>query len=174
MLFDLEKLIRSEVRRRVAVGHSLYEDLCQEARIAAWEIESKLDHDLPEAQQKSFVKHAIRWRITRAWHLWLRESLLVSVKAIREQRADFSKRVVGEDVLEKVASQEQSPEERTINSHLLGAALESAVQDVRDEKALQGLLAGVSCRTLGERLEMSSQGALNVRRRLLNRIKDLC
>lgn len=171
-----EKLIRREVTRRVSVDHPYFEDLCQEARIALFLIESKIDKTLSIERQRSYLRQAIRWHITKCWHIWLRESLLVSVKSLREKRAALDKRKYDESYLLEAVSMQRSPEEAAAESFQLEkviAAFEEAIKDNRDALAFKGFLEDVDTRTLGKRMNMSHQGALNVQKRLLERVKTI-
>lgn len=176
MQHKYEKLIRSEVARRVSYEHPFFEDLCQEAKVAVLSIESKIDKSLPEKKQLAYVRQAVRWHVTKVWHSWLRESLLVSVRSLREKRADLTKIDRGEDYLRDLVSPEPSPEESLIENDFqekLKMACEQSTQSERDKKALQGLLDGLDSRKLGKSLGMSHQGALNVQKKLISRIRKV-
>lgn len=154
--------------------HPYFEDLCQEARIALIGIESKIDKTLPVEKQRSYVRQAIRWSITKCWHIWLRESLLVSVKSLREKRADLDKRKYDDQYLSMAADPAPSPEEAAADSlafQKVYEAFQTAVKNNRDELALEGLLEDIDSRALGKKLNMSHQGALNVQKRLIDRAK---
>lgn len=177
MLYKYEKLIRREAARRVSPDHPFFDDLCQEARIALISIEKKLDTSLPSRTQFSYVRQAIRWHVTKVWHTWLRESLLVSVKSLRDRKADLTKKVDLEDAhLENFGDERPSPEDVVLEEDLLNKIMQAvleAAQDDRDKKAFEGFMEDLDSRKLGKKLGMSHQGAINVQQRLLGRVRTI-
>lgn len=177
MLYKYEKLIRREASRRVSPDHPFFDDLCQEARIALIGIDKKIDKSLPKKAQSAYVRQYIRWHITKVWHVWLRESLLVSVKSLRDRKADLTKKVDIEDAhLENMGDTRPSPEDIVLEEDLLNKvmqAVQEAAQDERDKKAFEGFIEDLDSRSLGKKLGMSHQGAINVQQRLLGRVRTI-
>lgn len=175
MSIDYDKLIRREVSRKVSREHPFYDDLCQEARIAVFLADQKLDKTLPLQKQTAFVKNAIRWRIVRAWREWLSDSALVSDKSLREHNAVFDKvTALNEFVEETVSDGRVSPEEEAADKLFLETvltAIEDVVKKPEEHAAAKALLDDTDSRTLGTQIGKSHQGALNIQKRLIEKIR---
>jgi len=170
---DYEKIVRRQVLRKVRPEHPFFEDLCQEGRIAVLEVADKLDKKLSRHAQKAFLSKAVYWRITKAWQVWLRGSLLVSVKSMREARADFFK--IKNVELEKIKDKDPLPEQQAGEGRQLDKAYQAIADSVQSEKdltALLGFLEGVDSRTLGRRMGLSHQGVINIQKRIFARARE--
>lgn len=170
---DYEKIVRKQVLRKVRAEHPFFEDLCQEGHIAVLEVVDKLDKKMSKHAQKAFLSKAVYWRVTKAWQVWLRGSLMVSVKSMREARADFFK--IKNIDLEKIKDKEELPENQADERSQINKAYQAiadSVQSEKDLKALLGFLEGVDSRTLGKRMGLSHQGVINIQKRLFARARE--
>lgn len=175
MAIDYDKLIRREVSRKVPREHPFYDDLIQEARIAVFLASQKLDKTLPIPKQMAFIKNAIRWRIVRVWREWLSTSALVSDKSLREHSAVFDRILpLNEFFEETVSDNKASPEEEAADKLFLESvltAIEDVVKKPEEHAAAKALLDDTDSRTLGAQIGKSHQGALNIQKRLVEKIR---
>lgn len=177
MAIDYEKLVYREVARRVRADSEFFEDLLQEGRVAVWQILPKVDKTLPEEKQIAYIRQAIRWKINRAFRVWLRGLLLVSSQSLRNNVADLDRvdRNLPDWKKEQVSSYDEPLDELVADREALEKISQILVEiDVTDEEreVLKGLLEGEGCRGVGQRIGKSHQGVLNIQKRLLAKIRD--
>lgn len=174
MPIDYEKLVVLEVCRKVKKEHYFYEDLLQEARIALYSALQKIDETKTEHQKVFFLRRAVRWRISKAWRYWLKDVLLVSERSLQQRKADLNKREILEDFTLIKISDQSSVSDIVIKQkqiERLRKVLEDLVLTEEELVALQAFFDETDCRTLGKMLGKSHQGAINVQKRVLEKIK---
>lgn len=177
MAIDYEKLVYREVARRVRADSEFFEDLLQEGRIAVWQVLPKVDEALPEEKRVAYIRQAIRWKINRAFRVWLRGLLLVSSQSLRNNAADLDRvdRNLPDWKKESVPSSEDPLDEFIADKEALEKIFQVFSElDVTNEEqeVLKGLLEGEGCRGVGQRIGKSHQGVLNIQKRLLARIRE--
>lgn len=171
-MVDYEKIAKREVLRRLSSDHIFYEDLMQEARIALHLASKTLDEKFSPAMRTSYLKQAVRWRITKAYHGWLRTETNTSVRKLRRGAAIFkvkqeiTTRLADAESLSKVAEIEFRKDLNTIVSTLKECV------ETEDEKLLyKAITEGMDLRDLGQRLSCSHQGAANKKERLIKKAR---
>lgn len=155
--------------------HPFFEDLLQEARIAVYLAKDQLDPTQPDAKQKFFLRTAAQWKITKAWRSWLSVSSLVSNKSLRKGRAVFGKVVpMQEYVYDTISDGQPSVESVVSDKERLEKVLEALEESVKTEEehqVIKALLNNVDSRTLGRQIGKSHQGAINIQKRLLKKVR---
>lgn len=177
MAIDYEKLVYREVARKVRANSEFFEDLLQEGRVAAWQVQEKLDKSFSEEKQVAYIKQAVRWRINRAFRVWLRGALLVSGQSLRRNVADLDRvdRNLPDWKRDSIPSGEPLLDETTADKDGWDK-IQQAVFDLglteEEQEVVRGMLEGAGCREVGHRIGKSHQGVLNIQKKILAKIRS--